>query len=115
MAGAASKTHAGSSDGDATVELLSEIVTWSVLVWSERQRGMKNRVCDGLVYIKGAADGLLCARDRRTSRCDCYGGPCLSGKVDFTCEAVDDAVQVCVAGFGFRNMSRRVGQTPRVA
>ena len=28
-------------------------------------------------------------------------------------EAVDDTAQVCVARFGFRNMQRRVGQTPR--
>ena len=40
--------------------------------------------------------------------------PCLSGMVDLTCEAVDDTAQVCVACFGFRNMPRRVGQTPQI-
>ena len=49
VAGAAPKPHAGSSDGDTAIELLSEVVTWSVLVWFARQRGMKNWVCDGLV------------------------------------------------------------------
>ena len=46
-----------------------------MLVWFETQRGMKNGVCDGLVFVCGTADGLLCARDRLTSRCGCSGGP----------------------------------------
>ena len=53
---------------------------------------MKNWVCDGLVFFRGAADGLLCAGGRRSSRCGCSGGP-LSGMVDLTCEAVDDTAQ----------------------
>ena len=61
VAGVALKPHAGSSDGDTAIEHLSEIVTWSVLVWFARQRGMENWVCDGLVNVRGAADGLLCA------------------------------------------------------
>ena len=32
VAGAAPKPHAGGSDGDTAIELLSEVVTWSVLV-----------------------------------------------------------------------------------
>ena len=48
-AGAAPKPHAASSDADTAVELLSEVVTWSVLVWFGRQTGMENWVCDGLV------------------------------------------------------------------
>ena len=47
----APKPHAGSSDGDTAIELLCEVVTWSVLVWFARQRGMKNWVCDGLVIF----------------------------------------------------------------
>ena len=39
--------HAGSSDGDAGIEVLSKVVTWFVLVWFGRQRGMKNWVNDG--------------------------------------------------------------------
>ena len=42
-------SHTGCSDGDTAIELQSEVVTWSVLVWFARQRGMKNWVCDGLV------------------------------------------------------------------
>ena len=44
MAGAAPKPHAGSTDGDTAIELLSEVVTWSVLVWLARKRWMKNWV-----------------------------------------------------------------------
>lgn len=60
----------GSSDGDAAIELLNEVVAWWVLVvWFERQRGMIIWVvCDGLVNIYGAVGGLLCARGRQTSR-----------------------------------------------
>ena len=36
---------------------------------------MKNWVCDGLVFFRGAADGLLCAGGRRTSRCGYSGAP----------------------------------------
>ena len=46
------KAHAGSSDGDTAIELLSEVVTWSVLTWFERQRRMKNWACDGLVLFE---------------------------------------------------------------
>ena len=35
-AGAAPKPHAASSDPDTAIELLSEVVTWSVLVWFGR-------------------------------------------------------------------------------
>ena len=75
VAGAAPKLHAGSSVGDTAIELLSEVVTWSVLVWFARQRGVKTWTCDGPCNFRGAADGLLCARGRRTSRCGCSGGP----------------------------------------
>ena len=34
--------------------------------------------------------------------------------VDIASEAVDDTAQLCVACFGFRNMPRRVGQTPLI-
>ena len=57
--------------------------------------------------------GLLCARGRRTSRCRLLRWPCFSGMVNLTCEAVDGTAQVCVACLGFRNMPRRVGQTPQ--
>ena len=39
--GSAPKPHAASSDADTVIELLSESVTWSVLVWFGRQRGIK--------------------------------------------------------------------------
>ena len=39
---------------------------------------------------------------------------CLPDMVDLTCEAVNDAAQVCAAGFDFRNMPRQVGKTPQV-
>ena len=64
--------------GIRAIELLSEVVTWSALVWFARQeRGMTNWVCDGLVIFRGAADGLHRALigARRTSRCGCSGGP----------------------------------------
>ena len=44
----APKPHEGSSDGDRTIDYLSEVVTWSVLVWFPRQRGIQ--LCDGLLY-----------------------------------------------------------------
>ena len=49
--GAAPKPHAGSSDRDTAIELLREVVTWSVLVWFARRRGRKNWVCDGVVIF----------------------------------------------------------------
>ena len=36
---------------------------------------MKSWVRDDLINFGGAADGLLCARDHRTSRRGCSGGP----------------------------------------
>ena len=52
-ADAAPEPHAGSSDEDAAIELLSEVVTWLnlVLVWFGMQRGMETRVCDGLDFV----------------------------------------------------------------
>ena len=50
-AGAAPKPHAGNSDADIAIKLLSDVVTWPVLVWFERQRGMNNWVCDGLDFF----------------------------------------------------------------
>ena len=37
-AGAAPKPHAANSDADTAIKLLSEVVTWSVLVWFRRQK-----------------------------------------------------------------------------
>ena len=51
-AGAAPKLHATNSDADTAIELLSEVVTWSVLVWFGRQTGMKNWVCDSLEFFE---------------------------------------------------------------
>ena len=65
MSGAAPKPHAGSSDGDTAIDFLGDVVTWPVLLWFARQRGMKNWVCGGLVNVGGAADGPCCARDRQ--------------------------------------------------
>ena len=50
-AGAAPKPHAANSDADTAIKFLSEVVTWSVLVWFGRQRGTKNWVCDGLDFF----------------------------------------------------------------
>ena len=47
---------------------------------------------------------VLGAVGRRTWRCGCSGGPVSRELVNLTCEAVDN--------FDFRNMPRRVGQTP---
>ena len=52
-AGAAPKSHAGSSDGDTGIDILSEVLTRSVLVRFGRYGGMKNRVRDGLVFFFG--------------------------------------------------------------
>ena len=41
-AGAAPKPHAGSSDGDTAIELLSEVVPWLMLVWFVGQTEIKN-------------------------------------------------------------------------
>ena len=49
--GAAPKPHAGNIDGDTAIELLSEVLTWLVLVWFGRQTGMKNWVCDGFHFL----------------------------------------------------------------
>ena len=37
VAGGPPERHAGSSDRDAAIELVREVVTWSVLVWHARQ------------------------------------------------------------------------------
>ena len=77
-ASAAPEPHAGNSDGDIAIELLSEVVTWLVLVWFGRQRGMKSWVFDGLYFFKapwtvfsvlGAVGGC------RVLRCGRSGGP----------------------------------------
>ena len=74
--GAAPKPHAANSDADTAVELLQEVVTWSVLVWFGRQRGMKNWVCDGLdIFEAPWAVYSVLRRDRRASRCSRSGGP----------------------------------------
>ena len=69
-AGAAPKPRAGSSDGDATIDRLSELVTWLMLVWFGGQRGMQNWVCDGPDVFSGAANGLGCVILRSMA----YGG-----------------------------------------
>ena len=51
-AGAAPKPQAASSDADTAIELICEVVTWSVLVLFGRQIGMKNWVCDGLDFFE---------------------------------------------------------------
>ena len=51
VAGAAPKPHAGNSDGDTAMDLVSEVVAWSVLVWFAGQREMKNWAGDGLVIF----------------------------------------------------------------
>ena len=50
-ADAAPKPHAASSDTDTAIELLGDVVTWSVLVWLGRRRGLKNWVCDSLDFF----------------------------------------------------------------
>ena len=63
---------------DTAVDLVSEEVTWLVLVWFGRQRGMKSWVFDGLYFFKapwtvfsvlGAVGGC------RVLRCGRSGGP----------------------------------------
>ena len=53
-------------------------MTWLVLVWFERQRGVKNWVCDGRSFVLGAANGLGCAQGLRRSRCGLSGGLVIS-------------------------------------
>ena len=36
---------------------------------------MKSWACDGLVFFRGAVDGLGCAKGPRRSRCHCSGSP----------------------------------------
>ena len=57
-AGAAQKPHAASSDGDTAIELPSEVVTLSVLVWFGRQRGMKGWVYAGHFLRRGERSAL---------------------------------------------------------
>ena len=64
-AGAAPKPPAGSSDGDTGIEVLSQVVTWLVLMWFREANRDKNRVCDALVFFFQAEDGI---RDRSPSR-----------------------------------------------
>ena len=59
-AGTAPKPYTGSSDEDTAIELLSEVVTWLVLVWFERQRGMQNWVCDGFDFFGSRGRSSLC-------------------------------------------------------
>ena len=49
---AAPKPNACSSDGDTAIERLGEVVTWLVLVWFGRQRGMKTSFCHGLDFVE---------------------------------------------------------------
>lgn len=51
MPDAAPAPHAGSSDRCTAIELLSEVVTWPVLVWFGKQGGLKNWVCDKTLYF----------------------------------------------------------------
>ena len=41
VAGAAPKPHADTSNGDTAIKLLTEAVTWSVLVWFARHEGWR--------------------------------------------------------------------------
>ena len=75
VSGSAPKSHADSSDGDTTIDHLSEVVTRRVLAWVGRPKGTQHWVCDGLVFFSGTAGGVLCARGRRTSRCVCFRCP----------------------------------------
>ena len=59
-AGAAPKPHAVSNDADTAIKLLSEVVTWSVLVWFERQRGVKKWVYEGLDFLGCRGRFTLC-------------------------------------------------------
>ena len=89
-AGAAPKPQAASSDADTAIELICEVVTWSVLVLFGRQIGMKNWVCDGLEFFVGAVGVLLYARGRRASGCvRAPWWPFLSKLMDVASEAVD--------------------------
>ena len=49
---AALKPHAASSNADTATKRLCEVVTWSVLVWFGRQRGMKTSFCHGLDFVE---------------------------------------------------------------
>ena len=57
-AGAAPNPQTGSSDGDTAIELPSEVVTLSVLVWFGRQRGMKGWVYAGHFLRRGERSAL---------------------------------------------------------
>ena len=89
VAGTATRPHAGSSDRGTAIEVLSDVVTWSVLVWFARQREIKKlglqRPCNLLKRCGWSTPCLgpsdLALRLLRWS--------CLSGIVDLTCEEVD--------------------------
>ena len=97
--GAAPKPHAASSDGDTAIELLGEVVTWSVLVWFGRQRGRKSWVCDGLDFFEAPWAVYSVPGAGLTLRPLWW--PCLSRFMDLASEADDDNAQVCVVCFGF--------------
>ena len=45
------KARAASSDAETAIKLLNEVVTWSMLVWFGRQRGMKNWVFATVLFF----------------------------------------------------------------
>ena len=75
VAGAAPKLYSNSSNGHRAIEPLSDVMSESVTVWSGRKRRTTNWVCAAFSLLLGAAGGLLCAKVRRTSRCDGSAGP----------------------------------------
>lgn len=51
VADAVPKLQAGSSYGDTAIELLGDVVIWSLFLWFGRPRGGKTCVCDCLVMF----------------------------------------------------------------
>ena len=51
-AAAAPKPHATSTGGDTAIELVSDVITWPVLVLLGRLRETNNWACDGLIFFE---------------------------------------------------------------
>ena len=101
VTGAAPKLHAGSNKGNTAIELQNEVVTWSVLVWFARLRGMKNWVCGGLVVFLRRRGCVLEADGPRAA-------------VAPVALSLKNGGSHCVAYFGFSNTPRRIARTPLI-
>lgn len=92
------KPHAWSSDGDAVIEVLREVVNRLMLAYPWRCSGMKAWVCDGLFFQ--APTAVYAVLRVFAVRWGCSGGPPTRDWWFLASKAVEDTVQTSMACFG---------------